>query len=133
MLSAVLGLIVYARTLRRDGRAVLAFVAITVLIFFLQAQAWSPQWICLIIPLTLLVFPTRRGVLATVVLTLVVLAEYPLLWMRTADLDPPGVMAGNLLLPWAALVLMRTGLLAGLAVACYQVLRAPVSADLEST
>lgn len=133
MLAAVVGLIIYGRTLRRDERGVLAFVCVTVLVFYLQAQAWSPQWICLLIPLILLVFPTRRGVFATVVLTLVVLAEYPLLWSRSADLDPPGVMAGDLLLPWIVLVLLRTGMLAGLAVACYKVLRANVAADVAST
>ena len=133
ILAAVLGLIIYVRTHRRDGRGALAFVGIAVLVFYLQAQAWSPQWVCTIIPLMLLIFPTRRGVFATVVLTLVVLAEYPLLWSRTADLDPAGVMAGDLLLPWMVLVLLRTGMLAGLAIACYKALRVKASADAASS
>ena len=133
MLAAVLGLIIYGRTLRRDDRGLLAFVSIAVLVFYLQAQAWSPQWVCLIIPLILLVFPTRRGVFASVVLTLVVLAEYPLLWSRAADLDPSGMMSGDLLLPWITLVLSRTGMLVGLAIACYKLLCVRVSADVASS
>ena len=122
-LALAAGALVYRRARRRDCRGFLAFAFITVLIFYLQAQAWSPQWISLILPLTLLVFPSRRGVIVTVVLSLVVLAEYPLLWRRTGDLDPAGVMGGALFGPWVILVLLRTGLLAALAVACYRCLR----------
>ena len=126
--AAGLGLLVFFTTRRDDGRALIAFVGVTVLIFYLQAQAWSPQWVSLIIPLTLLAFPSVRGVLATIVLSSLALAEYPVLWSRTADLDPPGEMGGEWFLPWALIVLLRTGLLAGLAAAFYRVLREHVAA-----
>ncbi|MCY4019897.1 MAG: hypothetical protein OXG39_10870 [Chloroflexi bacterium] len=126
--AAGLGLLVFLTTRRDDDRALIAFVGVTILIFYLQAQAWSPQWVSLIIPLTLLAFPSARGVLATIVLSLLAFAEYPVLWSRTADLDPPGEMGGEWFLPWALIVLLRTGLLAGLAAAFYKVLREHVAA-----
>lgn len=118
-----LGILVFFTTKRYDDRGLVAFVGITLLIFYLQAQAWSPQWVTLIIPVTLLAFPSARGVLATIVLSALAFAEYPLLWSRTGDLAPPGQMGGEWLLPWALIVLLRAGLLAGLALAFFKVLR----------
>ncbi len=122
-IAAGLGILIFLTTKRYDDRGLVAFVGISILIFYLQAQAWSPQWVTLIIPLTLLAFPSVRGVLATVTLSLLAFAEYPTLWSRIGDLDPPGQMGGEWFLPWALIVLLRTGLLAGLALAFYKVLR----------
>ena len=122
-IAAGIGYLVFVTTRRYDDRGLIAFVGIAILIFYLQAQAWSPQWATLIIPLTLLVFPDVRGVLATITLSALAFAEYPVLWSRTADLDPPGQIGGEWFLPWALIVLLRTGLLVGLALAFYQVLR----------
>ncbi len=122
-IAAGLGIVVFVTTKRYDDRGLVAFAGITVLIFYLQAQAWSPQWVTLIIPLTLLAFPSVRGVLATIALSSLAFAEYPVLWSRTGDLDPPGQMGGEWFLPWALILLLRTGLLAGLALAFYKVLR----------
>ena len=33
----------------------------------------------------------------TILLSLVSFAEYPFLWSRTGDLDPPGVMGGRVM------------------------------------
>lgn len=118
-----LGVLVFQTTKRYDDRGLVAFAGLTILIFYLQAQAWSPQWVTLIIPLTLLAFPSVRGVLATIALSSLAIAEYPILWSRTGDLDPPGQMGGEWLLPWALIILLRTGLLVGLALAFYKVLR----------
>ena len=122
-IAAGIGYLVFVTTRRYDDRGLIAFVGIAILIFYLQAQAWSPQWATLIIPLTLLVFPDVRGVLATITLSALAFAEYPVLWSRTADLDPPGQMGGEWFLPWVLIVLLRTGLLVGLALAFYKVLR----------
>ena len=84
VLAGGLGLLVYGRTRRFDHRGMLAFIGMTILIFYLQAQAWSPQWITLIIPLTVLVFPNRAGILSTVALTVLSFAEYP------ATVEPHG-------------------------------------------
>ncbi len=127
-IAAGLGILVFVTTKRYDDRGLVAFTGITVLVFYLQAQAWSPQWVTLIIPLTLLAFPSVQGVLATITLSLLAFAEYPILWSRAGDLDPPGQMGGEWFLPWALIVLLRTGLLAGLAVAFYKVLREPSAA-----
>jgi hypothetical protein len=121
VLAGAVGLFVYARTRRFDDRGMAAFAGITLLIFFLQAQGWSPQWIVQIIPLVLLAFPTRNGIYAVALLSLVTFAEYPFLFIRTGDTG--GEVAGALVTPFVVLVLARTGLLVGLCVALYQRLR----------
>jgi hypothetical protein len=119
--AAGVGSLVFIRTRRFDDKGLVAFVGITVLIFFLQAQGWSPQWLLQIIPFVLLCFPTRRGVLIVLVLSLVSLAEYPFLFNRTGDTD--GVISGALVTPFVILVLVRTTVLVGLCVALYKILR----------
>ncbi len=119
--AALIGLFVFARTRRFDDRGLVAFVAITLLIFFLQAQGWSPQWLAQIVPLILLCFPTRDGVTTVVLLSLVTFAEYPFLFIRTGDTG--GEISGSLVLPFVMLVLARTGILIGVCVALYRRLR----------
>jgi len=119
--AAAIGLFVFARARRFDDRGLVAFVAITLLIFFLQAQGWSPQWLVQIIPLLLLCFPTRNGVLAVVMLSFVTFAEYPFLFIRTGDTG--GEITGALMMPFIILVLARTGILVGACVALYRRLR----------
>ncbi len=120
-LATLVGLFVFWRTRRFDERGLVAFVTITLLIFFLQAQGWSPQWLAQIAPLVLLCVPTRDGVTAVVLLSLVTFAEYPFLFIRTGDTG--GVITGNLTLPFVALVLSRTAILIGICVALYKRLR----------
>ncbi len=122
--AGTLGLFVLLRTRREDARGVTAFVLITLVIFYLQSQGWSPQWLVQILPLTLLCFPMQRGVMFCLLLTLLTFAEYPALFVRTGDTG--GEIAGALVLPFALLVLLRTALLVGLAVALYRVLRREV-------
>jgi hypothetical protein len=119
--AAGIGLLVFIRTRRFDDKGLVAFVGITLLIFFLQAQGWSPQWLVQIIPLVLLAFPTRNGVLSIVMLSLVTFAEYPLLFIRTGDTG--GQITGALIMPFTVLVLTRTGILAAMCIAFYQRLR----------
>jgi hypothetical protein len=119
--AAAVGLFIFVRTRRTDERGVVAFVLVTLLIFYLQSQGWSPQWLVGILPLTLLCFPTARGVQVCVLLSLVTFAEYPLLFIRTGATG--GVISGELVLPFTVLVLVRTAILVGLVVALYRVLR----------
>ena len=120
-IAGAIGLFVFVRTRRFDNIGLVAFVGITLIIFYLQSQGWSPQWLTQIIPLTLLVFPTREGVLVTVLLSLMAFIEYPFLFIRTGDTG--GVISGSLFMPWVIVVVGRTLLLIGLAVAFYQKLR----------
>jgi hypothetical protein len=121
LVAAAVGALVYARTRRFDDKGLVAFVTITLLVFFLQAQGWSPQWLAQIIPLALLCFPTRDGVMTVVLLTLATFAEYPFLFIRTGDTG--GVMTGALVTPFVILVLARTAVLVGLCLALYRRLR----------
>ncbi len=119
--AAAIGLFVFMRTRRFDDRGLVAFVGITLLIFFLQSQGWSPQWTVQIIPLVLLTFPTKNGVYSVVILSLLTFVEYPVLFIRTGDTG--GVISGALVMPFTVLVLARTALLVALCVAFYFRLR----------
>jgi hypothetical protein len=124
--AAGLGLLVFMRTRRFDDRGMVYFAVITLLIFFVQAQGWSPQWLAQVVPLVLLAFPTRDGILTIVLLTAATFAEYPFLWIRTGDTG--GVITGALVTPYAVLVLARTAILVGLCIALYRRLRQKASA-----
>jgi hypothetical protein len=124
--ALIAGLFVFLRARRLDDKGLLAFVTITLLIFFLQAQGWSPQWLAQIIPLLLLCFPDRNGILIAVMLTVLTFVEYPLLFLRTGDTG--GAISGSLVMPFALLVIARTAILVGICVALYRRLREePVS------
>ena len=120
-LAAAVGAFIFARTRRFDNKGLVAFVTITLLIFFLQAQGWSPQWLVQIIPLVLLCLPTRDGVTTVILLSLVTFAEYPFLFIRTGDTG--GVITGALVTPFVILILSRTLILIGICVALYRRLR----------
>jgi hypothetical protein len=122
-IAAALGLFVFATTRRFDDKGLVAFVGITLLIFFLQSQGFSPQWLTQIIPMVLLVFPTRNGVLIVLVLSALAFAEYPMLFIRTADIGTPGVISGPLMGPYVAVIVGRTLVLIAVAVAFYRKLR----------
>ena len=120
---AAFGGYVFVRPMRRDAQRVVAFVSLTIVLFFLWAQGWSPQWNVTLVPLILLNFPTRNGVLACLLLGGVSFLEYPVLFMHTGETG--GEIAGALLLPYVAAILMRTGLLIGVAAALYRRLTEP--------
>lgn len=115
VLVAVPGLYLWKRAHRRDDQALLAFYSATVVLFYLWAQGWSPQWLVVLLPLILLNFPHRVGVLVCVALTFGAFLEYPALFMRTAETG--GAIDGALRPTYGLLVLARTGLLIGLVVA----------------
>jgi hypothetical protein len=117
------GVWVFARARRLDDRGLVAFVAITLLVFFLQAQGWSPQWLMQIIPLVLLCFPSTKGVLTIMLLSFLTFVEFPVLFIRTQ-----GEITGGLMTPFVLVVLARTGVLLGLCVAYYRLLRQPIAA-----
>ena len=119
--AAAIGLFVFMRARRTDGRGLVSFTLITLLIFYLQSQGWSPQWTMGLLPLALLVFPTRNGVYFAVMLSVLTFADYPTLFIRTGDTG--GNITGALVAPFVLIILLRTLLLTGLAVACYRVLR----------
>lgn len=119
--AAGLGLFVFARTRRFDDRGLVAFVGITLLIFFLQAQGWSPQWLMQIIPFILLCFPSRNGVYIALLLSLCAFVEYPFLFIRTGDTG--GEITGALRAPYTILVVARTAILVGVCVGLYRILR----------
>jgi hypothetical protein len=125
--AGLIGLFVFLRTRRFDDVGLVAFVGITLLIFFLQSQGFSPQWLTQIIPLYLLVFPTRNAVYLIFLLSLLAFVEYPFLFARTGDTG--GVISGDLLPPYVLIVGLRTLLMVLAAVTLYGKLRQERSAD----
>lgn len=86
----------------------LSFTGLTTVLFFLWSPGYSPQWILFILPLILLSFPLREGVLFSVVLVLINLLEWPVLLSRGY------FWSLNYLIP------IRTALMVLLAVRFYQ-------------
>jgi hypothetical protein len=127
-LAAAIGLFVFLQTRRMDELGLVAFIGITLLIFYIQSQGWSPQWLTQIIPLLLLVYPTRNAVLVAVMLSLLAFVEYPFIFIRSADIPlEPGSL---IFLPWVLVVSLRTLLLVGIAVAFYRKLRQAPNPEL---
>jgi hypothetical protein len=121
-----IGAAIFATTRRSDSpeknsRGIAAFVLITLIVFFLWSQGWSPQWQMILVPLILLNMPNRGGVLVCLVLGLVSFAEYPLLFSRTAETE--GAIPPNLQGIYAVIILLRTALLIGVGVTMYNRLR----------
>lgn len=128
LVGGLVGLAVFLGTRRTDERGILAFSLLTLLIFYLQSQGWSPQWLVGLIPLMLLTFPTRLTVLVVVLLGTLALVEYPLLFIRTGDTG--GVINGEWLLPYISAIGLRTLLLLGFCVALIRLLwQTPVQVE----
>lgn len=68
--------------LKERPRSQVAFLALTLVVFFLWSKGWSPQWQLLLFPLLLLALPLRRGILFILALSFVNLAEWPVLLSR---------------------------------------------------
>ncbi|HEC34677.1 MAG TPA: DUF2029 domain-containing protein [Chloroflexi bacterium] len=68
--------------LRESPRRLVAFVCLTLVLFFLWSKGWSPQWQVSLFPLILLTLPYRWGLLFVLALSGVNLAEWPLLLSR---------------------------------------------------
>ena len=68
--------------LKGRPRRQVAFLALTLVVFFLWSKGWSPQWQLFLFPLLLLALPLRRSVLFILALSFVNLAEWPVLLSR---------------------------------------------------
>ncbi len=117
----VIGLYVFATTRRRDDRGVMAFVGISFALFYLWSPNWSPQWQVTLIPLILLNFPSRNGVMLVLGLGFVSFIEYPVLFARTN-----GEISGPLLPIFVLLILIRTIMLICFALGLYRRLRVTI-------
>lgn len=104
---------VYAHTKRRDDRALVTFVAFMVVLLFLWAQGWSPQWVVTLIPFILLTNPDRSGVLVCLTVSFISILEYPALFAHTVE--GSGVISGYLKPLFFMTVVLRTVILAALA------------------
>ena len=115
---AFIVLITLARRQIKSERSIIAAYGYVLLTFYLAAQGWSPQWLLPLLPLMLLVFPTRTGLLTIVTLSILALADYPLLFSRSGP-----VFEGSWRAAFTAIVLLREGILLSLCLAFYRQLR----------
>jgi len=60
----------------------IAFTGFTMILFFLWSPGYSPQWMLYLLPLILLSFDQNRGILASLVLVLMNLLEWPIILSR---------------------------------------------------
>lgn len=60
----------------------LGFVCLTLVVFFLWMQGWSPQWILYIIPFILLLSNDQEGIVISGILVLISLLEWPVMLSR---------------------------------------------------
>jgi hypothetical protein len=111
-LFGLLCLFIFLRANLRDNpRQLVAFVCLTLVVFFLWSKGWSPQWQVFLFPLILLALPHRQGLLFVLTLSAVNLAEWP-------------VLLGRGLNEWLwVTVLLRTGLFVLLAVELWRRVR----------
>lgn len=127
------GLWAFLRVRRMDALGMMAFIGLTFVVFYVQSQGWSPQWLTQLLPLLLLVFPNRDGVLTAVMLSVLAFVEYPFLFVRTGD-------TGGVFTPehpffglWALVIVARTLILVGMGVAFYRKLRQAPNPELALT
>lgn len=59
-----------------------SLVCMSILVFFLWMQGWSPQWILFIIPFILIIFDDKEGIIISCILVLINLLEWPVLLSR---------------------------------------------------
>lgn len=121
VIFGAIGLLIFLTARRRDEYGLVCFAALTILVFFLWSQGWSPQWIAVVIPLALITLPTRITATLLILLSTVVFVEYPFLFARTGDTN--GVISGAQLPLFTALILIRTLLLILIATQLYAKLR----------
>ncbi|HMR65159.1 MAG TPA: glycosyltransferase family 87 protein [Anaerolineae bacterium] len=80
----LLGLFIFTRppVLSNAHQDAVVFTTITLVIFFLWSQGWSPQWQTYLIPLLLLSFPEKRAILFIIVLGFINFLEWPVILSR---------------------------------------------------
>lgn len=119
---AALGLWVFRLPMPASAHSQIAFFSLTLIVFMLWAQGWSPQWTVIVLPLLLLNFPSRVGVLAGLVMMGGAFIEYPLLFRTAAETE--NVISGANRLLFALLIVLRAALLTSFGAALIGKLRA---------
>ncbi len=62
----------------KGNRKFIRFATLTAMIFVLWSKGWSPQWGMLVIPMILLSFPNKWGLTMVLLLSSVIILEWPL-------------------------------------------------------
>jgi hypothetical protein len=87
LVFGVLFLFVYSRPVdRTNPRHLLVFTGVILMLFHLWSKGWSPQWVTLVLPFLLLLYPNWRGVLLSLILSLASLLDWPLAFAMGSSL-----------------------------------------------
>ncbi len=78
----MLYLYLFTRPVRKTDRSLVAFFGATWCVFLLWSKGWSTPWMQMVIPLILLVFPDRNGIIAILAFSLINFLEWPILFSR---------------------------------------------------
>lgn len=115
------GFYVFVKTRRKDALGFVAFTLMTIIIFFLWSQGWSPQWQVTLTPLILLCFPDFFGITFCISFALINLAIHPFISFQVSPIT--GQYPPNIVPLWTLLVIFRTLFLVWLALKIYPILR----------
>lgn len=81
-IAALIGFSILINVKNRSDQGRIAIIGLGWSLLVLASPGWSPQWILLIIPICLLVFPPRQAAIITGLLILINFTEWPLLISR---------------------------------------------------
>lgn len=115
------GVYIFVKTRRKDALGFVAFTLMTIIIFFLWSQGWSPQWQVTLTPLILLCFPDFFGITFCISFALINLAIHPFISFQVSPIT--GQYPPNIVPLWTLLVIFRTLFLVWLALKIYPILR----------
>jgi hypothetical protein len=71
------GLFFFWRVKNLNDRSMISFMGITIAMFFIWSQGWSPQWIIFMLAPVLLTLPLPQAVIINLTLLLICLFEWP--------------------------------------------------------
>ncbi|MEI8131544.1 MAG: hypothetical protein WCG34_03860 [Leptolinea sp.] len=80
--AGLAGFVVLLKLKNRSNQGRIAILGLGWSLLVLASPGWSPQWILMIIPICLLVFPPLHGALLSGLLIVINLAEWPLLFSQ---------------------------------------------------
>ena len=91
----------------RQPRKLVALTGFTLTLFLLYSKGFSPQFLVYLLPFIVLLFPNRRGVAYSLLLTVLNVLEQPHLLRRGAGCTPTAVGCGGGALAGAGVLLLE--------------------------
>jgi hypothetical protein len=87
-----LGLYLFWKAKLDSEKKLIAFIGLTLIIFFLWSPGYSPQWVLYLLPLVMLSLPANRHILSGLLILMINLLEWPVLLSRGLFQFLPGLV-----------------------------------------